>query len=522
VAKRRGRAVPVRAARATELRRCAPVAAVAVARRRPGLERSPVSRSFSCWSASPDVDAVPVRARFWLALGVMGCASGSGRTGQHEGDPSAHECALRLAPRSQPLPRPPGRPPVRTVAKSQIVVHAEAPLEPLKRTLESRVQTRLAEGRFGIGPGGTVSYSAERGALSLSVTQSALVIEAPVRARAQACRGERCYASCEPEARVRAEVSLMLRPDYGFAPARVSLRFSRGCKVRALGGLLTIDVTPTLEAQLEPELRQAAREIDRQMPNLRAEADKAWSELSAQRSVPLLGCLVLSPSGLVQGPLQPSTERLRARFALLATPELRSECPSVAPAQPLPPLRTDPSLLEEGTIFLGMVTPLENVARALQAGPASEVSGKKLRVAEANVTARGSDVDIELRLAGEVCGNVALTAEPDFAGEREVIGLTRAQLAESEQQRLTSADVDPLALARALQATPRLQPLLSPRGLRESAQALARAGSQPSVTVSAKVSSARAAGASARDHELVAWLEARGSLSLQWSAIPQR
>jgi hypothetical protein len=321
---------------------------------------------------------------------------------------------------------------------------------------------------------------------------------------------------------VRAEVSLMLRPDYGFAPAVVSLRFSRGCKVRALGGLLTIDVTPTLEAQLQPELSKAAREIDRQMPNLRAEVERAWGELSAPRQVPLLGCLVVSPSGLVQGPLQPSTERLRARFALVATPELRSECTGDAPVQPLPPLRADPSLPEQGTIFLGMVTPLASLARAFQSGPALEVSGQKLHVAAANVTARGSDVDLELQLAGQVCGSVALAAQPDFFGERELIGVTRAQLAQSEQQRLASNDIDPLALARALQATPRLPPLLSPRGLREAAPTLAKTLSQPSVAVSARVSSARAAGASAQGRELVAWLEARGSLSLEWSTIPQR
>jgi hypothetical protein len=44
---------------------------------------------------------------------------------------------------------------------------------------------------------------------------------------------------------------------------------------------------------------------------------------------------------------------------------------------------------------------------------------------------------------------------------------------------------------------------------------LAQALSQPGLQVSARVSSARAAGAAARGDDLVAWIDARGSVTLK-------
>ena len=96
---------------------------------------------------------------------------------------------MRLEPwATPPEPGPAAAP--RAAPLSQLVVHGEAPLSTLGEQLERRIQKRLSEGRFGIGPGGSVSYTAERGALALSVKQNALVVETTVRARAEACRGE--------------------------------------------------------------------------------------------------------------------------------------------------------------------------------------------------------------------------------------------------------------------------------------------------------------------------------------------
>jgi hypothetical protein len=451
---------------------------------------------------SRQVPAATIRVALTGAALGLGCgASAPGPT--VDDGAKGRQCRVQLPPRSAPLvPAAPGAP-SRKAPLSQIVVHLEAALGPLAAQLEERVQKRLAEGRAGIGPGGTVSYSAERGALSVSTTTSALVIETPVQARAEACRGASCYASCEPRALVRAEVPLMLRPDYGFAPAAVSLRFTQGCKVRALGGFLTIDLTPTIEAELAPELRKVGRQIDRQLPDLRAEAEKLWRELLLPRELPLGACVVLEPSELVQGPLAPSRELLRARFAVLARPELRSQCaaPSSAAQSSLPPLRLDSALPEEGVVQLGMVTPLERLAKSL--------------ASDAKVTARGSDVDVALTMSGEVCGELAFSARPDFSGHGEHVGLTSPQSSASERQRLLASQLDPATLLSRLTSGARVAPLLSVEGFRVAAPALASAQSQPKLDISARVSSTRAAGAAARGEELVAWLEARGSVTLR-------
>ena len=302
---------------------------------------------------------------------------------------------MRLAPRQRATLRPAA--PERAAPQSQLVVHAELALSPLKRTLEERVPKRLGEGRVRIGPGGTVTYSVERGALSLRVTRGALLVEAPVRARAEACRGNDCYASCEPEALVVAEVPLMLRSDYRFEKTSVSLSFTRPCKVRALG-VLTLDA---------PHARSMSPELGKSPVRSTASGQLAarlagWVELSAPRPLPLGGCLVLQPFGIVQGPVSASAVTLGARFAVQLRPELRASCGDEPAAAALPPLQTDAALPEEGAVRLGMVTPLASLARAFESAEPAQASGKRLRVAQAEVTARGSDVDVQLALTGDV------------------------------------------------------------------------------------------------------------------------
>jgi hypothetical protein len=389
-------------------------------------------------------------------------------------------------------------------------------LSKLALALEPRIQKRLAEGRFGIGLGGTVNYRVERGALSLSVTRTSLVVEAPVSARAEACRGGGCYASCEPEAVVRASVPLLLRPDYRFEPSSISLELTRGCKVRALGGLLTIDVTPMLESQLQPELAKVTRQIDRQLPDLRADAERAWAELATPRPLPLSGCLLLQPRALVQGELTPSTTTLRANFAVLATPELRGQCDNEAsPPMALPPLTQARSLPEQGVVLLGMVTPLAGFERSLLAAAPVHASQRSLRIAGARVAARASDVDVTLELGGDVCGSTTLGAVPDYSGDGQLIGLAQPTLNALEGQRWRASGLESPTLPTALLAPAHVTPLLSVSAFRGAAPALAQALSRPSLKVSARVVSARPAGAAARGDELVAWLEARGSVTLQ-------
>jgi len=455
--------------------------------------------------------------RWWAALCLGGCAASQGATGNVSGN--AQECAVQLPP-VQPSPPARASAGIPAAPESALIVHAETPLSALLLGLEQRVEKRLAEGHFSIGPGGTVSYSAERGPLSVSVTSTSLVVEAPIRARAEACRSRGCYASCEPRAIVQAKVPLLLRPDYRFEPSAVSLRFTQGCKVHALGGLLTLDLTPTLESELRPELAKVSRQIDQQLPDLRADVGRAWAQLSTPRPLPFTGCLQLGPRAIVQGALTPSDTTLRANFALLATPELRVQCNDEAPTLPLPALVRDLSLPEEGAVLLGMVTPLAGFEQSLLAAAPVHASQRSLRIAGARVAAREGEVDVTLELRGDVCGATTIGAVPDFSGDAQLIRLTNASLDDTERKRWSQGRIDSQAVAKALIASAHVTPLLPVAGFRDAAPALARALSSPSLQVSARLASARPAGAMARDADLVAWLEARGSVTLRVPTPP--
>jgi hypothetical protein len=314
---------------------------------------------------------------------------------------------------------------------------------------------------------------------------------------------------------VRAEIPLWLRSDYRFGPSRLSLEFTNGCKVRALGGMLSVDVTPLLESALAPQLERVRREIDGRLPDVRARVERAWRQLSTPRPLPLGGCLVVEPLGFVQGPVEPSLTTAHARFALSMRPELRTDCSDGAAPIPLPPLSADPALPDEDSLTIGMELPLESLTRAFETATPEAGSKPRVHVARAAIEAMGKNVSAELELAGELCGAVALQAEPTFAGEDGIIELTAGEFDSGESARVRAAGLDPAALARQLARLPRVSTPFSLPMLRAAPPALAGLVSDPMFSLSARVSSLRAAGASVRGQHLVAWVEAHGNLLLE-------
>jgi hypothetical protein len=279
--------------------------------------------------------------------------------------------------------------------------------------------------------------------------------------------------------------------------------------------MLTVDVTSLLRSALAPQLERVRREIDQRLPDVRARVEGAWRQLSTPRPLPVGGCFVLEPLGLVQGPVEPSRQTAHARFALLARPELRTDCGDGAPRPALPPLSRDPALPDEGLVTFGMELPLTSLARAFETATPEPGSKPRLRVAQATAEALGKDVAAELELSGELCGAVALQAEPAFAGEEGFIELTAGKLDAAESERVRAAGLDADALARQLTRLPRVSAPFSLPMLRAAPAALPWLFSDPMFSLSARVSSLRAAGAAARGEHLVAWVEARGSLLLE-------
>jgi hypothetical protein len=455
--------------------------------------------------------------RVLLSTLLMSCGSSSGTTpvASTPAAAAAADCTQRLAPRS--VPRAAVRPePSIAAPPSRLIVHAKLSLAKLGTELERHIAPRLADGTgIKLGPAGVLDYSVDRGALSLSLAGDHLVVETPVYGRAQACRGGRCYAGCEPRALVRAEIPLWLGADYRFGRSRVSLDFTHGCKVRAFRGMLSVDVTPMLKSALAPQLERVRREIDRRLPNVRADLERGWRQLATPRPLPIGGCLVVEPLGLVQGPVHQSGAMAHARFALLARPELRTDCGEPAPIAPLPPLSSDRGLPDEDVVTLGIELPLTDLALAFESATPEGGSRPRYHVADATLEAVGQRVAAELELAGELCGALALQATPTFDGEAGVIELTAGEVDAAETQRVRAAGLDPAALARQLTRLPRLPVPITLAMLRAAPHAFVWLFSDPAFSVSPQVTAMHAAGASARGEKLVAWVKAPGSLLLE-------
>ena len=468
-----------------------------------------------------------------VAIGVLvstvltSCGSSSGTTPVATTPPaSAAECTHRLGPRAVARPAAQAsagargsskivEPPL-AARRSRLVVHAKLSLAKLGAELERNIAPRLADGNgVKLGPAGVLDYSVDRGAFSVSIARDHLVVETPVHGRAQACRSGRCYAACEPRALVRAEIPLWLGADYRFGGSRVSLEFTSGCKVRLLGGMLNVDVTPLLRSALAPQLERVRREIDGRLPDVRAEVERGWRQLATPRPLPIGGCLVIEPLGLVQGPIQQSGEAAHARFALLARPELRSDCSEPAPSAVLPPLSADPALPDQDVVTLGMELPLTSLAFAFESTAPEAGSQPRYHVVEATLEAVGKSVAAELELRGELCGAVAFQAEPTLAGEAGIIEFTAGKLDAGESERVRAAGLDPEALVQQLTRLPRLTAPISLSMLRAAPPALAWFFSDPAFSLDPRVSSMRHAGATARAGQLVLWVEARGSLWLE-------
>jgi hypothetical protein len=369
-----------------------------------------------------------------------------------------------------------------------MVAHSVMKLAPLTAELEKSVSRRVADERGrDIGVAGSLNATVDRGPFSTSVEGENLVIRTELRAHAEACAKGRCYASCDPIANATATVPLRLTPDYRFPPSRVSVAFTRGCLIRALGGFVTIDVTETIQTLIADELRAIERQIDARIPQPRPQVERLWTELGTTRKVPLAGaCVVVNPRGLVQGPMQGAPGSVRMRFALDALPELRMRCGDPPPALPLPKLAHDPHMAEEDELVVAFVKPLADVADHVAGSAEFLFEGSHVITTSAKATGAGADVDLDLKVRGEACGDVALRAVPKWSEDGTAIVL----------------------------GGPRVPPPVQPEALKTLIPVVASSLSDPSVDVKATVKDAKPLASWARGEDLVATVRVRGSIEI--------
>jgi Domain of unknown function (DUF4403) len=481
---------------------------------------------------------LPRRAIFGMAMIFFSCvlACGGGDAPRNEAAAIADSCRVQLAPRAGALPPAqvePTRaapPPTRS---SRLVAHVDLKLATLARELEGKVAPRLAEEKNkGIGIAGHLDYSVDRGPFSVAVEGDSLLVRTDITARAQACRGSSCYASCEPRGQATATVPLRLTPEYRFAPSRVTFAFTRGCEIRALGGMVKVDVTPMIQSQLAPALRRVEQEIDGKLPVLRTQADRLWTEIGKSRPLPLGGCVVTNPRGIVEGPVSGTAESLRVRFGLVAYPELRSRCtdggaPAPAsgtsalaiadgavPKRPLPPLAQDPSMPAEDDLVLTLVSPLASAVAGLEAAGPFDAGGARARIARAVAVPAGSVAQLDLGLRGEACGDVGVRSALAWSEDGRSLHLVSPVFASGERERAAASTLLPDTFVRSLDAM-RFAPPVPPESLAELLPTIASSMSDEGVAVSAKVQSVKPLDVAVRGEDLAASVLLRGSVELK-------
>lgn len=284
--------------------------------------------------------------------------------------------------------------------------------------------------------------------------------------------------------------------------------------MRALGGFVTIDVTPMLRASVTPALRAVERDVDGRLPALRPEAERLFRELGTARPLPFGACVVVDPRGIVQGPASGTPDGVRLRFALLARPEIRARCGTPPPPAPLPPLGRDPAMPEDDDVNVALVSPLAAAAAALDAS-AFDAGGPRVKVDRAELAPAPGGVRADLALDGEVCGDVAVRSRLGWTDDRRAVRLVDPALSPREADRVQHASVDPAALCRGVAASARLAPAVAPDALAELLPELARSASDASFDVAAEIRGVAPGTVDVRGDDMVARVRLRGAVVLR-------
>jgi hypothetical protein len=300
--------------------------------------------------------------------------------------------------------------------------------------------------------------------------------------------------------------------DYKLHTSEVRFDVLKGCEVKALGGFVTVDVTPVLRGALAQQSKNVQASIDRELPDLGPEAARLWTELGKPRQLPLGACVVLAPEEITQGPASGTVDLARLRFGLLAHPEVRVKCTNpTAATKPLPPLRDDPALPALGDMHLAIVLPDDAPARAAERADPVDFGGKRARVKQAS-----GDVvaGLALDLSGEVCGNVALTASGAAFTDAQSLHLSGCALETGEAERLAAAQLDGARLTASLEKAPIGLPIAID-ALGTMLPEIAHGLSDDKMTVSATVESSKPETAGLRGPSVVAVALLRGAVTLR-------
>jgi len=324
-----------------------------------------------------------------------------------------------------PLPASGGR--VSSQRPSIIEIPLTIPLAPLFEEVEALTPRQGGHwGGWQSHKGVDTQYRAWRGPLMIRAVGDTLVVQAHVRywvkAKASLLGAVTVTGSCgveEPprQALIGAAVGLDWGPDWGLRPGFRVLptRFLDACEMT----LADVDITPLVDRAFEKQLRRSilqALEARRDaLGELRRRASRIWARLQEPIKVASGVWMSLRPFAVAAAPPEGRGDEAVARLAVALSPKLDYGAKPAVNLAPLPPLGRLPpgnrGLSLDVSLDLDWPALSRLMSGALQ-GRVFDLAGRRLQVAEIELSGKDSEVVARIRLEGEGAGEVELWAEP--------------------------------------------------------------------------------------------------------------
>lgn len=313
------------------------------------------------------------------------------------------------------VPSPAIDAPPLVVPPSRVMVDVLVPVDAMIAALDRAVPPTVVERRgIDVGAAGKLELLVHRGAFSVSAKGDDLVVEVDLSGRASFCKplgllGCVTYASCEPAAHGRAEVTLALDGRYRLPPSRVEIPITRACTMTALG----LDVTEDFSREAAAQARTIRERIDSGVPDVAPVVRDIWRALGT--SVPLGNgaCARLSPRSVVQTGLRSTGSVLSIGVGAEGEIVVESPCRPAVASPPIPAPRLAREAENGVHLEVPVVVSWEQVSLGLaRAASALEprIGNERVHVTDIRASADGERVRLWVALSGRVCGEVALLA----------------------------------------------------------------------------------------------------------------
>ncbi len=354
----------------------------------------------------------------------------------------AGDCATQLpAPSGALAPAEPS-----TIESSRVIALVVVPLVTMRKTLEAKVPTRVAEEKDrDIGTAGKLSYTVDRSPFVISLKDGKLILQSNLTANVNVCKplsllGCQPYASCTPTLRLEATVPIALDASWKGQPSSGRIDVVKRCLVTPLA----IDVTPMIESRLATEAKGAQARIDKSVPPFKAEVEKGWEKL--QGTLPIAGtaCGTLNPERPLQGPAKIEDDKLIARFGLDAHPSIDAPCPEPRPKPvPLPELKQEPALGDAFVLHvpvrLSIAMLREEWSRLVEGALA--VGDESLKIGALTLRASKDGLVLDASISGTTCGVLSMIATPAWDAKKKklVVSSLRVRTQGTQLQAIADA-----------------------------------------------------------------------------------